>query len=628
MYRRIFLKEIREKLNLLIFGVALLLVFAVFYLKYSEEKEFTLVLSEGVILVFLPIFGLLLGSSGFYTEFRDDAWAYLLSRPIKKWAIWLTKYVALLFLLFLIVAFFLLLFNVLPGLKGTLQSYSQWAYPGSYSLFFFILLFSVSAYTVAFSISFLSERQFTILLLAILIGVVEVLFFARYQIFLEATNPYLSRPLGLLVLWPLSFIAASLLTFLHTDFSQARKKVITFLKFCLLFVVLSFVVTSAWIFRGRFLGVKDREYVSNVQSYGGSAYFATVNSIFRFDLGKSKLQRIGQKFVFPDQFSLGGGKIAYFREVYGELEKGKERSFSQELWIMDMDGSNQRCLLDADKKKIAFKDEYFWDCHLSSDGRRVAFASSPWGEGTKCFGVINSDGTGLRSFPLDLPKGEYFVAGWSDSDRSLIVVSIPKRRGPESERRILKFSIEDGTWTTMAEGRLRSIHAGRILSPKGNALAFTRSDDKDSKEILTLCDPATLDKKEIFSARSIDAFQWSSSGAQLVFVADKNKLGVYSLPEDRVIKVKAMILESSYPSFDWVENETKIALTDSEPGGSYLKILGQSLEEEKSVRIPNSRGVNEAFPVQSVGRDILVTDFVRGTVWAFNLDTDKWRKIY
>ncbi len=607
--------------------MVLLLVFAVFYLKYSGEKEFTLVLSEGVILVFLPIFGLLLGSSGFYTEFRDDAWAYLLSRPIKKWAIWLTKYAALLFLLFLIVAFFLLLFNVLPGLKGTLQSYSLWAYPGSYSLFFFILLFSVSAYTVAFSISFLSERQFTIFLVAILIGVAELFLFARYQIFLEATNPYLSRPLGLLVLWPLSFIAASILTFLKTDFSQARKKVMTFLKFCLLFVVLSFVITSAWIFGGRYLGVKNREYVSDVQTYTGSAYFATESSIFRFDLKQARLQRIGRKSVYPD-FNLGGGKIAYFREVYGELGKGKERTFGQELWIMDRDGSNQRCLLDADKKNTVFKDQSLWGCHLSSDGRRVAFAAVPWGEGAKFLGIINTDGTGLRSFPLSLPKVEYFIAGWTDSDRSLIFVSIPKRRGPESERKILKFSVEDGRWTTMAEGRLRSIYAGRILSPKGNALAFTRSDDKDSKEILTLCDPATLDKKEIFSARSIDAFQWSSSGEQIVFVADKNKLGVYSLPEDRVIKVKAVILESSHPSFDWIENETKVVLTDSEPGGSYLKILGQNLEEEKSVRIPNSRGFNEAFPVQSVGRDIMVTDFKRGRVWVFNLDTAKWRKIY
>jgi len=627
MYGKLFLKEIREKSYLLIFAVALLIIFAVFYLKFSGEKEFTLLLSEAIILVFLPIFGLLLGSGGFYTEFRDDAWAYLLSRPIKKWAIWLTKYIALLFLLFLIVGFFLLLFNVLPGLKGILQSYSLWAYPGSYSLFFFILLFSVSAYTVAFSISFLSDRQFTIFLVAILIGVAELFLFARYQIFLEATNPYLSRPLGLLVLWPLSFIAASILTFLKTDFSQARKKVMTFLKFCLLFVGLSFVITSAWIFGGRYLGIKNGEHVSKVQTYAGSAYFATESSIFRFDLKQARLQRIGLKSVYPD-FNLGGGKIAFFRVIYGELRKADERTFSQELWIMDRDGSNQRCLLDADKKNAAFKDQYFWGCHLSSDGRRVAFAAVPWGEGAKFLGIINTDGTGLRSFPLSLPKVEYFIAGWTDSDRSLVFVSIPKRRGPESERKILKFSVEDGRWTTMAEGSLRSIYAGRILSPKGNALAFTRSDDNDSKEILTLCDPATLGKKEIFSARSINAFQWSSSGELIVFVADKNKLGVYSLPEDRVIKVKSVILESSNPSFDWIDNETKVVLTDSGPGGSYLKILGQNLEEQKSVRIPNSRGFNEAFPVQSVGRNILVTDFMRGRVWAFNLDTAKWRKIY
>lgn len=628
MYGRIFLKEIREKLHLLIFAVIVLLIFAVFYLKFSQEKEFTLLLSEAFILVFLPVFGLLLGSSGFYTEFRDDAWGYLFSRPVKKWAIWLTKYVALLFLLLLIVGFFLLLFNILPGLKGTLQGYSLWAHPGSYSLFFFVLLFCVSAFTVAFSISFLSERQFTIFLAAILIGVAEFFLFARYQGFLEVTNPYLSRPVGLLVLWPLSFVAASLLTFLRMDFSQVWKKVVNFSKFCLLFIVLSFVITSAWIFGGRFLGVKNGEYVSNVQTYAGSAYFATANSIFRFDLKQGRLDRIGQKFELPDQFSVGGGKIAYFREVYGKSGKAKVRTFGQELWIMDTDGSNQRCLLDVDKINAIFKDQHVWRCHLSSDGGKIAFATSRWDEGTKFLGLINSDGTGLTSFPLNLPRVEYFVAGWADSDRSLVVVSLPKRGTPEFERKILKFSVEQGTWMTMAEGGLRNIYAGRILSPKGNALAFTRYDNKDSEEILTLCDSATLEKKEIFRARSIEAFQWSPSGEQLVFVADKNKVGVYSVPEDRLLKMKAGFLGFSRPSFDWIDNEAIIALTDSEPGGSYLKILGRNLEEKKSVRIPNSRGSNEVFPVQSVGRDVLITDFMRAQVWVFNIDTDKWRKIY
>ncbi len=92
MFGKLFLKEWKEKIHIFLFALAFQAIFVILVMAYSAKKDLIELLTSAMILVFFPLVALLLGSSAFYSEFKDGAWAFLFSRPAKKWNIWLTKY--------------------------------------------------------------------------------------------------------------------------------------------------------------------------------------------------------------------------------------------------------------------------------------------------------------------------------------------------------------------------------------------------------------------------------------------------------------------------------------------------------------------------------------------------------
>ncbi len=110
MFGKIFLKEWRE--NILIFSLAILMILCLIVLNLSSQKELTLYFSGMFLMLFLPFSALIIGSGGFYSEFKDNAWEYLFSRPIRKEKIWIYKYISLMsILLSIFLVFFPLFFN-------------------------------------------------------------------------------------------------------------------------------------------------------------------------------------------------------------------------------------------------------------------------------------------------------------------------------------------------------------------------------------------------------------------------------------------------------------------------------------------------------------------------------------
>jgi len=83
MLRRMIVKEWKEKLDLVIFALAVLLLFSLAFSVYAKDPDTLDLLVSTLLLIFPPLFGLLLGASGFASEFQDGAWAYLFSRPVR-----------------------------------------------------------------------------------------------------------------------------------------------------------------------------------------------------------------------------------------------------------------------------------------------------------------------------------------------------------------------------------------------------------------------------------------------------------------------------------------------------------------------------------------------------------------
>src|SRR4030066_1543937 len=117
MFKRMIVKEWKEKSGLFLFALAGLVLFFLAFFVYSKDKDTLDILASTIPLIFLPVFSLLLGASGFASEFQDGAWAYFFSRPVKKQRIWLAKYFSLLTILFFVIFLFALLTKLHPALK-------------------------------------------------------------------------------------------------------------------------------------------------------------------------------------------------------------------------------------------------------------------------------------------------------------------------------------------------------------------------------------------------------------------------------------------------------------------------------------------------------------------------------
>ena len=79
MFAKLLIKEWREKAGLVFFGLLILAVFVPGYFALAGKQDMQEALTYALMLFFFPLVALLLGSAGFESEHRNDAWTFLLS---------------------------------------------------------------------------------------------------------------------------------------------------------------------------------------------------------------------------------------------------------------------------------------------------------------------------------------------------------------------------------------------------------------------------------------------------------------------------------------------------------------------------------------------------------------------
>lgn len=159
MFEKIFRKEWKDKLDLLIFALAGILLYVAAFLLFPERKELVDILTGAMTVIFLPFVGLLLGAGGFSSEFKDDAWAYLFSRPVKRSTVWLAKYCALLTILAAVLLVFAAAVRLVPEMNAAVADLSLKDLGGGTSLMSLGFLLSWVLLTISFSLSFLTDKQ-------------------------------------------------------------------------------------------------------------------------------------------------------------------------------------------------------------------------------------------------------------------------------------------------------------------------------------------------------------------------------------------------------------------------------------------------------------------------------------
>lgn len=622
MFTKIFFKEWRD--NLVIFSIAVLFMLALIVLKLSDLKELTLYVFGMFLLLFLPFSGLLIGSGGFYSEFKDNAWIYLFSRPIKKEKLWIFKYLSLLSILAAIFLIFFLVKQFLPGLNEIMKEFKvPGELKGLFSFYTYLVL-PILVFTISFSLSILYEKQFAIFSISVLIGAGLAFLLQQYYIFLWTTYLYDGELKGFQILIAFSFILSSILTFRKSDFSQAGRKIFNFAKYIMLFLALSFALATAWIAKGDlFTGKKEIEpYYS--REYKGDVYLGTYikGFILRYNSRSGKVEKVGGKAKSIDpRFSICGEKIAFFIDI-----KNRGRWYDN-LWVMNTDGSNQKALIESQKPMSRFYNLRFWgNCLLSPDGSKVAFITVPYTRnivGTfPSLWWMNTDGTGLNSQALDFSRfTDFNLLAWPESTNSLIFGIKEK----SSDYKIVKVDLEKNVQQTLVESVLLGPYLVRV-SPDNNSLAVRFRDKLEDKEIFTVLDLRTLAKRVIYKADSLKLgdIRWSRKGDKVAF-SMKNEILVYSLKEDKIIKT----IPWSYrfgSHYDWLLNDEKFVLDDVLNQENYLRVFRKDFSEEKEIKIPDS--IETPGYLWGLGNRALIYDGGKPSLWRVDLNTQKWKKVY
>ena len=630
MFIKIFLKEWRE--NIILFSIAILLMLATVALSLSHLRQMTLYFSGMILLFFLPFASLLIGSGGFYSEFKDNAWIYLFSRPIKKWQIWVFKYISLLSILFAVFLIFILIRQLLPGLGEILEDISfpsevrvliLKGFGGFFSLALYLVL-PLLAFTISFSISILSEKQFVVFFGSILIGTGLAFIFQRYLYFLWTTYYYYRNFKIFPLFMALSFILASLLTFLKADFSQKARKIIYFSKLIVVFLALSFALGTVWVAKGALFGGSKEFSPYDAVKHQGDVYInAFHRGLVRYDSRADKVENLKKKADFYWNFSIVGEKIAFLKESYTQHEEFFE------LWVLNIDGSQAKALINSSKQDSPFYNlESRGRCLLSPDGKKIVFATSSRGSRQRITSTtiwwMNSDGTGLKSQTVDFPPyKELRLLAWPPSKNYLILLLEEVTPKLKSIYKLIKVDLEGGAYQALVEN-VFSVYELSV-SPAHDSLALGYRQPLEKRDILAVLNLETLEKKEVLKTSSLKlwAVKWNSGGDKILFSREK-EFWVYSLAENKAQKI-GWRSYSYEVGFDWLADGKRLVLSIPVDGEYYLQVLKEDFSEEKKIKIPYQ--VQGSIHLWGLDNKVLMK-FQKGPLFRLNLETGNWKKVY
>jgi len=622
MLRNLFIKEWKERRPVFFLALALLLAFVGSFLGFTENKEARDLLTGAATLVFPPVLGLLLGSSAFYSEFKDGAWAYLFSRPVKKWQIWLAKYVSLLSILLAVAIVFSLLVEIVPGVKDVLGDLSfNLRFGRQLSLFSLGLIWSLILFTTSFSLAILSERQPTILFLSLLLwACLYAGFFLVYssplQIWMHRV--FLPGLISIVGLFGFSLAVASLLTFSRADFSQPKKKAWHFTKLAGVFIAASCVISVGIIMAFSRAGSLSR--ISDLEISGRAVFFHSGKGIYKYDLESRRLRRIGKTYLWAP-LSVGGNRIVFVKEV---LQSGN-RMFT-DLWIADIDGQHARPLLETSHEGSPFYNLLIWGAEVTSDGRKIAFlARDNRNQHTFCW--MNGDGSKIRSLPLDMPQIRFIrLIGFSGSTDKVVLQCIRQVRMAESGASLLSIDLIQATVETLA-ANVRKPHLA-ALSGKDLAV-YIAFDEARGQEVLHIHDLQTGEKTEVVAADSIAAFSWTEAGDKLGVWTGKANLSIYSPAEKRVVAerdMKGHDIGLPLLALNGEPSEGALIICRTQRGEKMICVLDDQLNEIKAIPLPWVTG--DGLRLEAAGEVIFAREYDKRQLWTLDLETEKWSRIY
>jgi len=651
MFKTLLIKEWKDKAPLVAFGLGIMALMLAAFLVLGDDQDLRELIPATFLIFFFPVIGAMLGAGAFESEFRDGAWTYLLSRPVRKETIWLAKLVASLSILAGSWLLFIGLLAVAPGLEEVVSGLKLPDMLGSgLALFPLILLSSLFFLSIAFSLSILTDKPLSLVFGSLFLGFVlegvlfVFAFLAQGRAMLTQSGRF--PMLGVfnlgLVLSSLAFLAASLLTWLKADFSQSRIKTGALARWCLLFLAAAWALSAAW----PALRPGPKEEIGSIEVVGNEAVLSTSKGLYHYELESGRFRKIVRLRLDWGCSAVGGGKVLYVA--------GHDLQGGFELWVANTDGSDKRLLWGSGRGDMSVS---FWPGtpRISPDGKTAVFAYEETSETSprshvRSLASIGTEGRGLKKLaPLDpvlAGEGEQsatIIRGWLGSPDGLLMWARPLKAGsgPRTVRtpyNVWRYDLASGAQIKLFES---PGSVSLVPNPAGNMALLISEKDQAGPIDISLLDLKTGTTTPISTIErpgkgtplwsAIEHSAWSGDGDRVGFLIHREghlpTPAVYSGKDRRLVMGPGIRLQES-PDLSnglaWIGDGTKLAVTAVRDRSIY--VLGPDLALEKTVPVPPS--VNGRFRVWPVGAAVLLTDQENQAIWRLDLKTDKWKRIW
>ena len=646
MFGHLVIKEWKERWTLLVFGVGGVLAgFAIAAWAWPRVREAPAYLLGAMYLIFFPVFGALLGATGFEAEFRNGAWAYLLSRPVKRTTIWLAKFLALLSILVFVGLLSFGLVSASAKLKAAASTLTAPGLGGANDPLISMLVvgfgLSLLTFALAFAMSILTERAITVTAVALFLG------FAVYggwlYGFAAASELLVSRfqPALIwvgLILTGLVALGASFETFRKADFSQPRRKAGFFWRRAgLLFVpvLVSIVLVAVWPpGRGRWLWIECADE--------GHAYLHTHRGYFVYSAENDQVQRLRLPVV--------GRYISLASARAGKLLGWEASRRSHFLFIARADGSEKVFLTGPKAKDPQLRElpAIAWGgALLSPDGRTAVFSTWPRRRSSRETNpnelwLVSDQGDVLKHSDVVLPEfspedyGHLSVqlAGWPEG-ANLVLFNLRywsrEKEKPDHiaawdvDKNELRVLAEDATLNLAYRSAPEEIIPVRRRSADGTGWTFSLLNlgTGSLTDVWTETNVVT----QLASVRYMAA--WNPDMKKLAFSVLRDNppicvLGIFSWLDQNVIRQRDLnTKEVAYWDLAWTPDGGELVMRNMSRKG--LEFFSGDLEPIRFVAFPEG----EIFHgLRVVGEKLIVQDWSAYRIWRLDLTTEQWKRVF
>jgi hypothetical protein len=527
------------------------------------------------------------------------------------------------------------LLQYLPGLKEVLDDSGLLFMMGGLFAYSPFLLVSFFALTISYSISILSEKQFVLVFVSILIGTGFLFVAWKYQEFLIMTYFYFRRVEGLVLLVGLSFMIASVLSFMKSDFSQKGKKIFRFSKYLILFIIASFVIHLLWVTKGKVFSARTYFHSFHSHKIGNDVYVDSYqHGILKFDSKKDEFVQLNRKSRFSDWiFSVAGSKVAFLKDVR------RNRQYFTNLWIMNLDGTEAQDLTESHKDDSPFHEDSIQTCLLSPDGGRVAIFSVPRERSmnTATLWWMDSDGKRLQQIEISMPgiRKPRLIA-WSGKGNRIFFTAEEKSIKVVPNVRLVKIELETGKYQTLAENVTN--FPGISVSPMKNFMVIrfrTFEEQKVSTGHLAILNAETLELKELHTDVNlrVGRIAWSKNEDKIAFMIISevnldvvNKFCFYAIVDDAFKEVPYVGSGYHRLAYDWLLNEDKLVVSDIVNQEPRLRVFNEELKLEKEIELGEE--TRNLWTLWGLNSAVLVQRSRRGGFWRLDLETEEWKKVF